>query len=68
MVSQIDYVISFVLQVADMVKHTEYTLGTVDILVNNAGVMYYTMMKNLKEDEWHKQIDINCKVSLEQRT
>ncbi len=46
----------------ELVKHTEYTLGPVDILVNNAGCMFYQMMKNLKQDEWEKQIDINCKV------
>ena len=46
-----------------MVRHVETTLGPVDILVNNAGIMYYTMMKNRKEDEWLQQIDINCKVS-----
>ena len=49
-------------QVEEMVKHTEYTLGPIDILVNNAGIMFYTMMKNLKVEEWEKQIDINCKV------
>ena len=49
-------------QVEEMVKHTEYALGPIDILVNNAGIMYYTMMKNLKVDEWEKQIDLNCKV------
>ena len=27
------------------------TLGPVDILVNCAGVMYYTMMKNLRETD-----------------
>ena len=50
-------------KVADLVQHTECTLGPVDILVNNAGVMYYTFMKSIKEDEWNKQIDVNCKVS-----
>lgn len=45
----------------ELVCHTEYTLGPVDILVNNAGVMYYTMMKNMHEDEWERQVDINCK-------
>ncbi|XP_064637306.1 uncharacterized protein LOC135493708 isoform X2 [Lineus longissimus] len=45
----------------ELVRHTETSLGPVDILVNNAGVMYYTMMKNLKEDEWERQVDVNCK-------
>lgn len=48
-------------EVKEMVKHTESVLGPVDIIVNNAGIMYYTMMKNLHEDEWEKQIDINIK-------
>ena len=46
----------------ELVHHTEATLGPVDILVNNAGVMYYTMVKNLREDEWERQVDVNCKV------
>jgi len=46
------------------VRHTESVFGPVDILVNNAGVMYYTMMKNFHEDEWERQIDLNCKVSI----
>lgn len=48
-------------EVKSMVQHTESILGPVNILVNNAGVMYYTMMKNLKEDQWERQIDLNCK-------
>ncbi|CAC5423035.1 Uncharacterized oxidoreductase SA2266,Uncharacterized oxidoreductase MXAN_5909,Uncharacterized oxidoreductase SSP1627 [Staphylococcus saprophyticus subsp. saprophyticus ATCC 15305 _ NCTC 7292],Uncharacterized oxidoreductase Lmo0432,Uncharacterized oxidoreductase SAR2567,Uncharacterized oxidoreductase SACOL2488,Uncharacterized oxidoreductase Lin0452,Uncharacterized oxidoreductase SAS2370,Uncharacterized oxidoreductase SSP0419 [Staphylococcus saprophyticus subsp. saprophyticus ATCC 15305 _ NCTC 7292] [Mytilu len=47
--------------VKELVKHTESVFGPVDILVNNAGVMYYTMMKNLHEEEWERQIDLNCK-------
>ena len=39
----------------------EAQLGPVDILVNAAGVMYFTMMKNLHEDEWERTIDTNCK-------
>ncbi|XP_046369445.2 glycine betaine reductase ATRR-like isoform X1 [Haliotis rufescens] len=48
-------------EVAELVKHTEMTLGPVDILVNNAGIMYYTLMTNLHFDEWDKQVDLNCK-------
>ena len=47
-----------------MVHHTESVLGPVNILVNSAGVMYYTMMKNLKEEQWEKQVDLNCKVCI----
>lgn len=39
----------------------EAKLGPVDILVNAAGVMYFTLMKNLHEDEWERTIDTNCK-------
>ncbi|KAL8598680.1 hypothetical protein ACOMHN_033245 [Nucella lapillus] len=48
-------------QVHDMVQQTEMALGPVDILVNSAGVMYYTLMKNLHQDEWDRTIDVNCK-------
>ena len=58
-------VVPFESQVSELVNHTEYTLGPVNILVNNAGIMYYTMMKNLKEDEWNKQVDLNVKVNLQ---
>mmetsp|Transcript_43710 Transcript_43710/g.52855 ORF Transcript_43710/g.52855 Transcript_43710/m.52855 type:complete len:257 (-) Transcript_43710:351-1121(-) len=44
-----------------LVKATEDTFGPVDIMVNCAGVMYFTLMKNLHEDEWEKTIDVNCK-------
>ena len=50
------------LQVKALISRAESELGPVDILVNCAGLMYYTMMKNLHEDEWERQIDVNCKV------
>ena len=50
------------LQVQELVQQTEMALGPVDILVNCAGVMYYTLMKNIHQDEWDRTIDINCKV------
>ena len=46
----------------DLVTRAEDELGPIDILVNNAGIMYYTSMKNAKEDLWEKMVDINCKV------
>ena len=48
-------------QVKDLVALTEDELGPVDILVNCAGVMYYTLMKNLREDEWEQTVDVLCK-------
>ena len=46
----------------ELVKQTESQLGPVDILVNAAGIMFYTLMKNVHEDEWERQVDVNCKV------
>ncbi|MGF1473571.1 MAG: SDR family oxidoreductase [Rubrobacteraceae bacterium] len=48
-------------QVKNLVTLTEDELGPVDVLVNCAGVMYYTMMKNLREDEWEQTVDVLCK-------
>ena len=48
-------------QVKDLVALTEDEFGPIDILVNCAGVMYYTMMKNLREDEWEQTVDVLCK-------
>ncbi|XP_035825631.1 linear gramicidin synthase subunit D [Aplysia californica] len=48
-------------QVKALVRQAESSLGPVDILVNCAGLMYFTMMKNMHEDEWERQIDVNCK-------
>ena len=48
-------------QVKSLVTRTEEELGPVDVLVNCAGVMYYTLMKNLREDDWERIIDVNCK-------
>lgn len=35
--------------------------GKIDVLINNAGVMHYTLMKNLLEDQWEKEVDVNIK-------
>ena len=48
-------------QVKSLVARTEEVLGPVDMLVNCAGVMYYTLMKNLHEDDWERTVDVNCK-------
>ena len=48
-------------QVKDLVALAEDELGPVDVLVNCAGVMYYTLMKNLREDEWEQTVDVLCK-------
>ena len=45
-----------------LVKKAEdhYNKG-VDVLVNVAGVMYFTLMKNCKTEEWNRTVDVNCK-------
>ena len=51
-------------QVKALVDLAEDELGPVDVLVNCAGVMYYTLMKNAREDEWERTVDVNCKGTL----
>lgn len=47
-----------------LIRRTEGELGPVDILVNCAGVMYYSLMKNLREEEWETTVEVNCKGAL----
>lgn len=51
-------------QVRSLVRRAENDLGPVDILVNCAGVMYYTLMKNAREEEWTRTVEVNCKGAL----
>ena len=51
-------------QVRELVKRAESALGPVDALVNCAGVMYYTLMENVREDEWDRTVDVTCKGAL----
>ena len=51
-------------QVKSLVARTEEELGSVDVLVNCAGLMYFTLMKNLREDDWERTVDVNCKGAL----
>jgi NADP-dependent 3-hydroxy acid dehydrogenase YdfG len=48
-------------QVRSLVARAEDQLGPVEILINCAGVMYYTLMKNLREEEWERTVEVNCK-------
>ncbi len=48
-------------QVESLVSRTEEELGPIDVLVNCAGVMYYTVMKNLHQDDWDRTVEVNCK-------
>ena len=47
--------------VGALISRVERELGPVDALVNCAGVMYYTLMRNLRQDEWEKTVEVNCK-------
>ena len=40
---------------------TAKSMGGLDIMVNNAGVMYYTFLKNMREEDWENEIDTNIK-------
>merc|ERR1712232_509756 len=43
-------------------KECETSLGgPIDIFVNNAGVMFYGRLEAMREDQWHKELDVNCK-------
>ena len=51
-------------QVGRLVSRAEDELGPVDALVNCTGVMYYTLMSNVREDEWERTVEVNCKGAL----
>ncbi len=51
-------------QVGRLVSRAEDELGPVDALVNCAGVMYYTLMQNVREEEWERTVEVNCKGAL----
>jgi NADP-dependent 3-hydroxy acid dehydrogenase YdfG len=51
-------------QVDSLVSRAGEELGPVEILVNCAGVMYYTLMKNVREKEWERTVEVNCKGAL----
>ncbi len=51
-------------QARSLVARAEEKLGPVEILVNCAGVMYYTLMKNRREEEWERTVEVNCKGAL----
>lgn len=47
--------------VADMVKETIASFGSLDILVNNAGITRDNLLMRMKEDEWDAVISTNLK-------
>jgi len=51
-------------QVGSLVERAERELGPVEFLINCAGVMYFTLMRNLREDEWERTVEVNCKGAL----
>ena len=51
-------------RVDSLVSRAEEELGPVDVLVNCAGVMYYTLMSNVREEEWARTVEVNCKGAL----
>ncbi|MBA3790502.1 MAG: SDR family NAD(P)-dependent oxidoreductase [Rubrobacter sp.] len=47
-----------------LVTRAEEKFEPVEVLVNCAGVMYYTLMANLREDEWERTVRDNCEGAL----
>lgn len=47
--------------VESLMRAATEELGPIDILVSCAGVMYFTMMANVKTEEWERTVDVNCK-------
>jgi 3-oxoacyl-[acyl-carrier protein] reductase len=47
------------LSLDNLVKTAEGTMGKVDILVNNAGITRDTLMMRMKDEDWHKVIEVN---------
>jgi thioester reductase-like protein len=48
-------------QVEALMRTAEEQLGPIDVLVSCAGVMYFTMMANVKTEQWEQTVDVNCK-------
>ncbi|KAK8204638.1 hypothetical protein M8818_005078 [Zalaria obscura] len=48
-------------QVNELMRSATEELGPIDIVVSCAGVMYFTMMANVRVDEWDRTVDVNCK-------
>lgn len=49
-------------QMEAFVKDCEANLGgPIDIFVNNAGVMFYGRIEAMREEQWHMEVDVNCK-------
>ncbi len=46
-------------EIADMVRATEKTFGTLDILINNAGVQYVSPIEDFPIEKWNQIIAIN---------
>ena len=51
-------------QVVALVERVERELGPVEFLVNCAGVMYFTLMRSLRQKEWERTVEVNCKGAL----
>jgi 3-hydroxybutyrate dehydrogenase len=46
-------------QIADMIKTTEQTFGSVDVLVNNAGIQFVAKVENFPIEKWDAVIATN---------
>ena len=48
-------------EVAELVKATVATFGTIDVLVNNAGITRDNLMLRMRDEEFDEVIDVNLK-------
>ena len=48
-------------QAEALLEGAEGDLGPVDALVNGSGVMHYTLMRNVRAEEWDRTVEVNCK-------
>ncbi|MCH9609597.1 MAG: 3-oxoacyl-[acyl-carrier-protein] reductase FabG [Chlamydiales bacterium] len=51
--------VSSAAQVEEAIKTVYEEFGTVDVLINNAGITRDALLMKLKEEDWHRVLDIN---------